>query len=198
MHRVPHLVRQREHRVERVVVVQQHVRVDAVHRRRVRAAALARVLVDVDPVADQHVAHLPLIVGAERRDRRRQPFQHVARTDTCGRSRRAESSCRSCDSVEAEHALAQPVIAPQRLGARLGRLDQVLDDRGRNVVAVQRRVERRRVAARLRMEPVALQHAVVERRVGVDVRLVQLVELVNAAARSAWLRLVARIARYWP
>ena len=32
VHRVPHLVRQREHGVERIVVVQQHVRVHAVHR----------------------------------------------------------------------------------------------------------------------------------------------------------------------
>ena len=51
VHRVPHLVRQREHRVERLVVVEQHVRVRAVHRRRVRAAALAGVLEDVDPAA---------------------------------------------------------------------------------------------------------------------------------------------------
>ena len=67
VHRVPHLVRQREHRVERVVVVEQHVRVDAVHRRRVGAAPLAGILVDVDPVAEQRVAQLPLVVGAERR-----------------------------------------------------------------------------------------------------------------------------------
>ncbi len=71
------------------------------------------------------------------------------------------------------------MVAAQRFGARLGLRDQVLDDRRRDVVAVERRIERRRVAARLRMEPVALQDAVVERRVGVDVGGVHLVELVK-------------------
>ena len=54
VHRVAHLVRQREHGVERVVVVQQHVRLHAVDRRRVGAAPLARVLVDVDALPAEH------------------------------------------------------------------------------------------------------------------------------------------------
>jgi len=43
------------------------------------------------------------------------------------------------------------MIPPQRFGARLGRRDEILHDRGRYVVAVERRLERRLVAARLRM-----------------------------------------------
>ena len=57
--------------------------------------------------------------------------------------------------------------------------DQVFDDGGRNVVAVQRGIERRPIAARLRVEPVALQHAVVQRRVGIDGRFVDFVKLVK-------------------
>ena len=66
VHRVPHLVRQRKHRIERVVVVQQHVRMHAVHRRRIRAAALARVFVHVDPAPLERLPDALLIVGAER------------------------------------------------------------------------------------------------------------------------------------
>ncbi len=69
------------------------------------------------------------------------------------------------------------MIAAQRIGAGPGRGDEVLHDGGRNVVAVQRGVERRGVAARLREKQVALQHGVVERCVGVDGRLVNLVKL---------------------
>jgi hypothetical protein len=59
------------------------------------------------------------------------------------------------------------VVATQRLDAVLGDGDQVLDDRRRDVVAVQRRIERRLVAARAGVEPVALQHSVVERAIRV-------------------------------
>ena len=38
--------------------------------------------------------------------------------------------------------LAQAMVASERLGAGPGRVDQVVDDGGRNVVDVQRRVER--------------------------------------------------------
>ncbi len=62
VHRVPHLVRQREDGIQRVVVVQQHVRVHTVHRCGIGAAPLARVLVDVDPLAGQTLAHLPLVL----------------------------------------------------------------------------------------------------------------------------------------
>ncbi len=78
---------------------------------------------------------------------------------------------------QSEHPLAQPVVALERRRRRLRRLDQVLDDGRRNVVAVKRGVERRTVPARLREEPVALEHAVVERGVGIDRDVVQLVEL---------------------
>jgi len=77
--------------------------------------------------------------------------------------------------VEPEDSLAQPVIPAKRPGFRLRRLDQVLDDGRRNVVAVKRRVERRAIAARLRVEPVALQNAVVQRRIRIDAGFEQLV-----------------------
>ena len=149
---------------------------DAVHGRRVRAAALARVLVDVDPAAVQRLAQLALVLRTERRDRRRQPLEHVVvrilPIDVHQRNRRVVGVIR----VEAQHLLSQPVVAAQRLDVGLGRLDQVLDDRRRDVVAVQRRLERRAEPARLRVKPVALQDRVVERRVGVDAAGIQLVE----------------------
>ena len=85
VHRVPHLVRQREHVVERVGVVQEHVRVRAVHRRRVRARPLALVLVDVDPAARKTLPHARLILGAERRHGLDDPVEHRRRTGTSGR-----------------------------------------------------------------------------------------------------------------
>ena len=177
VHRMPHLVGEGEHRVQRIVVVQQHVRMDAVHRRRVGAAALSRILVHINPVAEQHVAQLRAVLLAERRHRRRQPVQHVLvrilAIEVDERNRRVVGVVRR----EPEHAFAQPVIPAQRLGARLGRFDQVLDDRRRNVVAVQRGLERRPVAARLRVKPVALHDGVIQRCIGVDVRFVQLVIL---------------------
>ena len=54
--------------------------------------------------------------------------------------------------------------------------NQGLDDRRRDVVAVQRRFERRLVPARPGVKPVALQNAVVERGIGVPVVGVDLVE----------------------
>ena len=77
VHRVAELVREREHRVERVVVVHQHVRVGAVDRRRVGAAALALVLVDVDPALGEGAPHARLVLGAERRHRLHDPVEHI-------------------------------------------------------------------------------------------------------------------------
>ena len=73
-------------------------------------------------------------------------------------------------AVELEGAPPQAVVAAQRLDAGARRRDQVVDDRARDVVAVERRVERRLVAARARVEPVALADAVIERRVRVQAR----------------------------
>ena len=113
-------MRQREHGVERVVVVQQHVRMRAVHRRRVRAAALARVLVHVDPAAVERLAHVLLVVGAERRDRIDDPVAAPRRTGTARRARRAESRVVQVVRVDSPSTrAAQPVIAPQRLDAAL-------------------------------------------------------------------------------
>ena len=74
-------------------------------------------------------------------------------------------------AVEAERPLAQAVVALQRRRVRPRHRDQRLDHRRRDVVHVERRVERRGVAPRLRHEPVALADAVVERRVRVARRL---------------------------
>ncbi len=75
-----------------------------------------------------------------------------------------------------ERLAAQPVITAQRFDTSSRRLDQGFDNGGRNVVAVERRFERARVAARSRVEPVALANAVVERRVGIHRGLVGAVE----------------------
>ena len=68
------------------------------------------------------------------------------------------------------------MIASQRRHASARRLDQVLDDRRGNVVAVQRRLERALVAARARVEPVALTDGVVEGGVRVQRRAIGLVQ----------------------
>jgi hypothetical protein len=77
------------------------------------------------------------------------------------------------------------MIAPQRLGPRLRRVDQVLDHRRRDVVAVQRRIQRRPITSGLRKEQVALQDAVVERCVGVDAGLEQPVEFLEGSPAIA-------------
>jgi hypothetical protein len=89
--------------------------------------------------------------------------------------------------VETEHPATQAMISPQWLDARTCRSNQIFDDGSRNVVAVQSGIQRGRVVTRARMEPVALQHTVVERRVGV---LVGRVGAVIAAIRRGAIRLV--------
>ena len=75
------------------------------------------------------------------------------------------------------------MIAAERRDAVLGLANQVLDHAGRDGVAEQRRIERGLVAARARLEPVAVHDAVVDRRVGVQARGVGVVErLVGLAA----------------
>ena len=68
------------------------------------------------------------------------------------------------------------MVALQRRDAGAGRLDQPLDHLGGDAVAVERRLQRRLVAARHGAEPVALADAVVERGVGVEALLEGLVE----------------------
>ena len=77
VHRVTHLVGRREDVVERVGVVEEHVRVRAVHRCRVGARALAFVFVDVDPAALEARAETLLVVRTERCDRLHDPGEHV-------------------------------------------------------------------------------------------------------------------------
>ena len=76
----------------------------------------------------------------------------------------------------AERFPPKPVVALQGPDAGARRLNQVLDDRSRDVVAVQGGLECARIAARPRLKPVALADAVVERRVGVEAVLIGLVQ----------------------
>ncbi len=173
---VAHLVRHREHGVEGVVVVHQHVRVCAVHRGGVRAAPLALVLVDVDPAAGERLAHPALVVLAERRHGLRDPVDDlVVRVLPVVVDQRHEG-IEDVVLVESEHALPERVVAPERFDAGPRLADQVLHHGGRDVVAEERRIERRRIPAGPRVEPLALHHAVVERGVGVQRRAVGVVE----------------------
>jgi hypothetical protein len=61
------------------------------------------------------------------------------------------------------------MVALQGLDAGTRRRDQVVHDRPRDVVRVERRFERRRVPAGARVEPVALADRVIERGVRVQV-----------------------------
>ena len=106
VHRMPHLVRQREHSVERVVVIEQHVGMHAVNGRRVRPAALSLIFVHVDPVARQRLPHLPLVLRSKWRHRRRQPIEHtVVRVFPIEVDQRNRRVVRVV-GVEPEHALA--------------------------------------------------------------------------------------------
>ena len=183
VHRVAHLVRQREDGVEGVVVIEEHVRVGAVHRRRVGAAPLALVLVDVNPPARKGLPHALLVLGAERGHRVHHPVLHllvlVVRLVLDQRHERVEHVVVG----EAQRALAQLVIAAKGPHAGLGLVNEVLDDARGNGVAEERRIERGGVAARARLKPIALHHAVVHGGVGVDVGDVRVVErLVRRAA----------------
>jgi len=126
------------------------------------------------PAARQPFAHVALVFAAKRGDRLRQPLEDIVVRIFAVVVDQRNRGVVTVIGREAQHTLAQAVIAPKRFRAGLRRLDEVFDDGGRDVVAVQGRFERRAIAARLRMEPVALQHAVVERRVGVDVGREQL------------------------
>ena len=100
--------------------------------------------------------------------------------------------------VDPEHTASQTMVSAQRLDALARDRNQVLDDGRRNVVAVQRRIERRRVLPRARVKPVALQHAAVERCVRV---LVVRVGAVKRAIRGGSILLVPFVsstARYCP
>ena len=144
VHRVAHLVGQREDAVERVVPVEQHVRMHAVHRRRVGAAVLARVLVDVDPALGEGPPDARLVVGAEHRRRLDDPVGDVVVGVAPIELDERDGAVVEVIAVEAEHALAQPLVAPQRLDAGAAGGDEVLDDRRRDGVAVEGGVEHRR------------------------------------------------------
>ena len=191
VHRMTHFVGQREHGVERVVVVEQHVRMHAVHRGGVRAAPFARILVDVDPVAGQHLPELPLVGRTQRGDRRGQPFQHVLVRVPAVELHERDAGIVRVIRRQAEHALAETMVTAQGLGSLPGGLDQVLDDGRRNIVAVEGHLEHRAVPSCLRDEPVALQHTVVERGVGIGGTLVQLMKLVERRS-AVWLASIGR------
>jgi hypothetical protein len=150
--------------------------VDAVHRRRVRARPLAFVLVDVDPAAREPFAHQRLVVGAERRDRVHDPGEHFVVVVLLVEAHERDREVVDVIRRHLQHPAAQLVVAAQRRDAGARRLDQVFDHRGGDVVAVERRLERALVAARARLEPVALADGVVERGIGVERRFVGLVQ----------------------
>ena len=68
------------------------------------------------------------------------------------------------------------MVAAQRFGTGARRLNQVFDDGGGNVVAVESGFERGAVSARARLEPIPVADGVVQRRIGVEAGLVSLVE----------------------
>ena len=174
-------MRQREHRVERVVVVEQHVGLHAVNRGRVRAAALARVLVDVDALAGE--TRRASAAGSRRSERARPTpaaTRGRLRTDTSDRSRPAESTCRRvirrrrrAPACAGGGSAAAARCSPSSSAIRFSTtaVGMLLPCSAASSVA--------RIAARPRVNQVALQDAVVERRVGVDVAVVDLVELVK-------------------
>ncbi len=81
--------------------------------------------------------------------------------------------------LQPEHTLAQTVILAKGLRSCLCRGHEVLDHRGRNVVAVERRLERALELAGLRDEPVALQDTVVDSRIAVLIGCERAVECVK-------------------
>src|SRR5207248_295153 len=113
-----------------------------------------------------------LIVGAERRDRLDHPVEHFLVVVLLVEGDERDREVVDLIARDVEQAATQLVIAAQRPDAGARRLDQVLDDGSRNVVAVQRRLERALVTARARLEPVALTDGIVERGIGVERRLV--------------------------
>ncbi len=123
VHRVAHLVRQREHVVERVGPVQEHVGMHAVDGGRVGAAALAVVFVDVDPALVEAAPHARLVVGAERLDRLDDRREHlvvgvapVPVDDAGSRSRRgstARASARACGGGDSAGAARRRRVWPQ-------------------------------------------------------------------------------------
>ena len=94
VHRMAGLVRQRERGVERVVVVHQQVRADAVHAGVVGAAALAFVLVDVDPAAGDEALVAARVLLAERRHRLHRQLARLLVRDRSCRCGRSARSCR--------------------------------------------------------------------------------------------------------
>ena len=168
VHRMAHLVGRREHVVERVGVVEEHVRVRAVHRGGIRARALPLVLVHVDPAPAEALAHAPLIFRPERRRRVHDPVEHLFVLILLVERHQRNGEVVHVVRRNLQDAPPQAVVAAQRLDARARRLDQVFDDGRRDVVAVERGIERRLVAAGARLEPVALADAVVERGVRVQ------------------------------
>lgn len=168
VHGVSHLVREREGGIECVVVVHEHVRVDAVHRRRVGTRALAVVLVDVHPAAFEAGGKALLVLPAERRDGCHDPLHHLLIRVVLGEVHQRDRPVVQVIRVEPERAAPQLLVplVGRDVGARRG--DQVLDDGNGDVVAVESGLERRCVAARTRLVPVALQDAVVQRRIRVE------------------------------
>ncbi len=167
VHGMAGLVREGEDRVEGVVVVQQQVGADPVDTRAIGAAALAVVLVHIDPAAGNKLPVFRHIVVAQRRHRRDdEVLRSVVGIDLLAFEDR-NLPVVEVVGLQPQQLLAQLEVTLQRCSALARGLDQVRDHGGRNVVAVKGGVQGGRVIAGLRREPAALEHTVVDRRIGV-------------------------------
>jgi hypothetical protein len=167
VHGVAGLVGEGEDGVERIVVVEQQVRSDAVHAGTVGAAAFALVFVDVDPPAGDELPVLGHVVLAERGDRGDEEVADGGVRVGALRFVDRDEAVVEVVVLEAEQLLAQLEVALERSGAGADGVDQRLHHGGRNGVAVERGVERGRVVPGLGGEPAALQNAVVDGGVGI-------------------------------
>ena len=167
VHRVARFVREGEYRVERVVVIQQQIRTDAVNARVVGATALAFVLIDVDTSAGNEFPVFRAVVRTERRDRRdHELLRCFVRISLFVLVDRHEPVVKMI-GFQPEQAFAELGVALQRRGAGTHCCDQRLDDRRWYRIAIERAAERSWVVTCLGGEPVTLHHTVVNRGVGV-------------------------------
>ena len=149
---VAHLVHEREHIVERALEVEQHI---GMHARacRIRARALALVLVNVDPAVFKALADEREIILAERRERLERDLLRLLKR---------ELHLHALDDrhiqvvhmqlVHAEQLFAQLDIAVHGTEGAVHRVDQIAVDLGRDLGAVECRIERRGILAHLRIE----------------------------------------------
>ena len=162
LHRVAQLVGQRADVGVLAVVVDQHVRVDVVRAAvRIGARALAVVRQQVDPALVERALDHRRVVRPERRD----GAEHVllrllGRVFELHRRHERRVEIVVVQLVDAHHPLAKLQVAVERRQVPVHAVDEARVDRHRNVRAVERRLERRRILPRLRVEQHLLHFAV--------------------------------------